>query len=343
MDNDTGEVLTRDQPRSSPRDRSKRPYERKKKMKNSLSLVGPAEAIGEGDSFIRCPVVSASTADSAFYTLKKSVEWQKMFHRSGEVPRLVAVQGEIDEDDESEPIYRHPADESPEMLPFDNTVDMLRTACEKLVGHDLNHVLIQYYRSGEDNISEHSDKTLDIVRGSSVVNLSLGAQRIMTIRTKKDTTIKPTSKTPDLPHSHTDSFIDAAVERITQRIPLMHNSLFILGPLTNQYWLHSVRADKRPASERSAEELAYGGERISLTFRQIGTFVDKKRKLIWGQGARGKTREDAGKLLEGPEADREGERMIKAFGMENHQAGSWSWDEGYGGGFDVVNFETGGE
>ncbi|ETN38040.1 uncharacterized protein HMPREF1541_07663 [Cyphellophora europaea CBS 101466] len=303
------------------------PPARKRKAKNSMSLVGPAEIIGEGDCLLSAPVISHVAADAAFYTLKRTVQWQKMYHRTGEVPRLVAVQGENQDDGESEPIYRHPADESPEMLPFDDTVNMLRFACEKRVGHPLNHALIQYYRNGEDNISEHSDKTLDIVRGSSIVNVSLGAQRILTIRTKKDTALRADTDGEEQP-------------RITQRIPLMHNSIFILGQSTNQYWLHSVRADKRPESQKALEELAYGGERISLTFRQIGTFVNKRAKTIWGQGATSKSQAQANPLLVGEAAEREGENMIRAFGQENHQSTGWDWDKWYRQGFDVINFET---
>jgi alkylated DNA repair dioxygenase AlkB len=53
-------------------------------------------------------------------------------------------------------------------------------------------VLIQLYRTGADYISEHSDKTIDVVRGSFIVNLSLGARRTMTLRTKKDATANTT-------------------------------------------------------------------------------------------------------------------------------------------------------
>ena len=52
----------------------------------------------------------------------------------------------------------------------------------------MNHVLIQLYRSGKDCISEHSDKTIDVVPGSSIVNVSFGARRTMTLRKKKDRT-----------------------------------------------------------------------------------------------------------------------------------------------------------
>ena len=128
-------------------------------------------------------------------------------------------------------------------------------------------------------------------------------------------------------------------ERTTQRVPLPHNSLFVLGEETNRYWLHSIRADKRLASERSDAEKAFGGERISLTFRQIGTWVDETEGVIWGQGATSKSSRDARKVLEGEQARREGERMISAFGKENHESVEWDWEKVYGRGFDVVSWE----
>ena len=360
-------------------DATTHPKPRGKRAKPNTAFLNPTSPIGQGDSTITPNILPINTADDAFYSLKRDVKWQKMLHRTGEVPRLVAVQGDIDPVTGAQPIYRHPADESPEMRPFDETVDMLRVAVEQYFGHSLNHVLIQYYRSGEDNISEHSDKTLDIVRNSTIVNLSLGAQRIMTLRTKRamappsSATTAPapastsqqhqhgTTSPPEPPHppkEHTEG-----PPRQTQRIPLPHNSLFTLGPQTNQYWLHSVRADKRPILEKSPGELAFDGERISLTFRHIGTWVDFRTGEIWGGGARCKARstieqageyqegqeekvegeekqKQKGRILKGEEAEREGEAMIRAFGQENHLSSEWNWEEWYGRGFDVVNFET---
>ncbi len=85
----------------------------------------------------------------------------------------------------SVPLYRHPADESPPLHPFTPTVSLIAQAVSKVVNHPVNHVLIQHYRSGNDYISEHSDKTIDIVRGSNIVNVSVGAQRVMFLRRKK--------------------------------------------------------------------------------------------------------------------------------------------------------------
>ena len=300
----------------------------KKKKRTPPNILRPEDKMGEGDTRLCIELFDRTEAEQAFYACKTDIRWQKMFHRSGEVPRLVAVQGDIQLDGVEAPIYRHPADESPELLPFDSVVNMLRKAAEKVVGHPLNHALIQWYRDSEDNISEHSDKTLDVVRGSSIVNVSLGAQRTMILRAKKSALAIAVDGT------------EPEAARPSQRVPLPHNSLFVLGQNTNQHWLHSIRADKRPSFEKTPAELAFEGERISLTFRHIGTFINLADNTIWGQGATSKTRENAQPLITGVEAEIEGEHMIRAFGQENHQSLNWNWEEWYGRGFDVVNFET---
>lgn len=300
----------------------------KKKKKLEQDTLGPEDKIGQGDSRIYVDVLDKAAADIAFETCRESIKWQKMFHRSGEVPRLVAVQGDISEDGTQVPIYRHPADESPALLPFDSTIDKIRKAAESIVKHPLNHALIQWYRNSEDNISEHSDKSLDIVRGSTIVNFSLGARRTMILRTKKSSV----TATDEPPAGETF--------RPSQRIHLTHNSLFVLGPDTNQHWLHAIRADKRMVSEKDPTELAFDGARISVTLRHIGTFINPHTDTIWGQGATAKTKDEAAHLLTGAETEKEGELMIRAFGQENHQSTDWDWTKWYGKGFDLVNFET---
>ncbi|KAK5072773.1 hypothetical protein LTR64_000820 [Lithohypha guttulata] len=315
---------------------------KRRKKKYDPTYLEPDEQVGDGESMVIHDVLSKQEADRAFTKLKNDVTWQKMYHRTGAVPRLVAVQGTIAEDG-SIPIYRHPADESPPLLPFDETVDQLRRACEQKVGHKLNHVLIQLYRNGEDNISEHSDKTLDIVRDSSIVNLSIGAMRTMTLRTKRSSQPSTTRSTKNGNMAPTAPLPPESEyqPRAAQRIKLPHNSIFVLGEKTNANWLHSIRADKRPMCEKSDDELAFGGERISLTFRHIGTFVDLQNRLIWGQGSTGRTREDARAILKGNEAGVVGEEMIIGFGKENRLSGSeWDWNAVYGKGFDAVNWDV---
>ncbi|KAL2756102.1 hypothetical protein ACRALDRAFT_2136730 [Sodiomyces alcalophilus JCM 7366] len=281
--------------------------------------IGP---ICEDDTTIICNVLPPSLADGIFETLKEEIQWRTMSHQGGDVPRLVAVQGEVAADG-SMPIYRHPADESPPLLPFSSTVLEIKAEIEKHLHHPLNHVLIQLYRDGKDYISEHSDKTLDIMKGSFIANVSFGAERTMVFRTKrpdKDASLAP------LPSGH--------AERRIQRVQLPHNSLCRMGLRTNMRWLHAIKQDKRARKEKSPAELAYSGERISLTFRRIGTFLDRDGTRIWGQGATGKTRDVARAVLNGQSS--EAVSMIRAFGVENH-ASSFDWEEHYGRGFDVLH------
>ena len=301
----------------------------KLKSLTNLPVLGPGDYIAEGDSRIvhdlippgyRHPSEPAKPlADTIFQQLYSEVRWQKMLHQQGEVPRLVCCQGDFG-DDGSKPVYRHPADQTPPLLHFSPKVQWIRRAAEKLVGHPLNHVLIQLYRSGNDYISEHSDKTLDIAKGSSIVNVSFGAQRKMRLRTKRDSKFKSSG--------------DENTQRETQRVAMPHNSMFVLGLKSNEKWLHSIMADKRLEAERSDLETAYSGARISLTFRHIATFLDAKETVIWGQGATSKDQRGAADVVNNDEA--EAERMIRAFSRENH-SNEFNWSEWYGDGFDVLH------
>lgn len=192
----------------------------------------------------------------------------------------------------------------------------------------MNHVLIQHYRGGKDFISEHSDKTIDVVRGSNIVNVSLGAERVMILRSKRDKMSQEEQATTTLSQSPSPG------PRNSQRIPLPHNSMFVMGPETNAKWLHGIKHDNRPLSTKSDSEQYQGGERISLTFRHIGTFLNADESKIYGQGARSKTKETAGTVIHGTE---ETDRMIQAFGEENHRS-DFDWDKNYGQGFDVLHF-----
>jgi alkylated DNA repair dioxygenase AlkB len=293
-----------------------------KKGGPNTQILGVGDAIGAGDSRLVLDLLPKDISDTAFQRVRDEVQWKTMSHRGGEVPRLVAVEGEVGEDG-SFPIYRHPADSSPPLKPFSPTVSIIREQVQKVLGHPVNHALIQLYRGGQDYISEHSDKTIDVVRGSSIVNVSLGAQRTMALRQKKDG-ISP------------DQDDENDTKRLTQKIPFPHNSMFIMGLETNAKWLHGIRQDKRPLTLKTPEETAFDGERISLTFRHIGTFLCEDESKIWGQGATQKDKANAQPVINGSETA--AEEMIIAFGVENHQS-DFNWDQHYGAGFDVLHFK----
>ncbi|KAK0732968.1 hypothetical protein B0T26DRAFT_669428 [Lasiosphaeria miniovina] len=293
-----------------------------------------SEPLCEGDTTIISHVLPPALADHAFESLLDEVSWAGMSRLGGEVPRRIAVQGEVG-DEGSIPVYRHPADESPPLLPFSPTVLQIKEAVEKHLGHPLNHVLIQHYRTGGDYISEHSDKTLDVVRDSFIANVSLGAERTMVFRTKRPD--KDVSKKDESNARDTEAVPDKAkrpVERHVERVALPHNSLCRMGLATNMRWLHAIRQDKRSDRDKSPAELAYGGARISLTFRRIGTFLDSSQSRIWGQGATSKTKAGAAAVVNGqtPEAV----RLLQAFGTENHSS-EFDWGAQYGDGFNVLH------
>ncbi|KAL0930227.1 isochorismatase [Colletotrichum truncatum] len=292
--------------------------------KNHLQATEP---LCEGDTTVIYNVLPKPLAEGIFEKVRDEVRWQRMSHQGGEVPRLVAVQGEVASDG-SMPVYRHPSDESPPLLPFSTTVLRIKTEVEKQLGHPLNHVLIQFYRDGTDYISEHSDKTLDIVKGSYIANVSLGAERTMVFRTKRR------DKDPSSPELRSG---EDSKQRKISRAKLPHNSLCRMGLKTNMCWLHAIKQDKRMDREKTPAELAFSGGRISLTFRQIGTFLDRDSTLIWGQGATGKTRDDAHSVINGQSPEAVG--MLQAFGTENHST-KFDWDKHYGKGFDVLHMST---
>ncbi|KAK2738061.1 isochorismatase family protein family [Colletotrichum kahawae] len=283
-----------------------------------------SEPLCEGDTTVVYNIIPKPLAEDIFEKVRDEVSWQRMSHQGGEVPRLVAVQGEV-AGDGSMPVYRHPSDESPPLLSFSPAVREIKTEVEKQLGHPLNHALIQFYRDGTDYISEHSDKTLDIVKGSYIANVSLGAERTMVFRTKRRDKDPSSTESP----SGEDS-----KKRQIARAKLPHNSLCRMGLETNMRWLHAIRQDKRMERDKTPAELAFSGGRISLTFRQIGTFLDRDGTVIWGQGATCKSRDEAKLVINGQSPEAVG--MLHAFGTENHST-TFDWDRHYGMGFDVLH------
>ncbi|KAK6418539.1 hypothetical protein LTR81_008223 [Elasticomyces elasticus] len=295
-----------------------------KMSSHGTPLFGEDKAAESAGSRILYDLLPIELADTVFAQLNSEIEWQHMHHQTGEVPRLVCCQGSIAEDG-SMPLYRHPSDETLPLRPWSPTVEIIRLAAEAAVGHPLNHVLIQLYRGGTDFISEHSDKTLDIANGSSIVNVSFGAQRTMRLRTKRGAAAASTA---------TSEKASPPLSRTTYRVPMPHNSMLIMSLRTNAQYLHGINADKRPAVEFTEAEKAYGGHRISLTFRHIATFLERGGERIWGQGATSKTRAEARLVVNDDAA--ECERLVRAFGAEN-AAISIDWAGVYGNGSDVLH------
>ncbi|WP_437977601.1 isochorismatase family protein [Sorangium sp. So ce295] len=279
--------------------------------------------IGAGETALWCGALDERLAGDAgaFAAVEREVAWTTMRHRGGEVPRLVAIQGERSPDG-AMPLYRHPVDEQPELCPFTPAVDRIRREVERRVGHPLNHCLLQLYRTGRDWISEHSDKTLDLVRPSFIVNVSLGRQRTMVLRPKR-----------------------AEDGNAVQKVPLPHGSLLVMDLETNRRFYHAIRQEGDTEGEGDGH---VSPSRISLTFRHIGTFHDPATGAVWGVGAPASDRPEAEARARAraavPEPEREAaergeaERMLQLFRAENVDP---TFDvAAYRPGFEALNFRT---
>mmetsp|Transcript_6176 Transcript_6176/g.10101 ORF Transcript_6176/g.10101 Transcript_6176/m.10101 type:complete len:345 (+) Transcript_6176:46-1080(+) len=304
----------------------------------------PVTSLGSGDSMLFLDVLPPELVDESFDTMNDEIDWNIMNHKGSQVPRLISIQGQARDSDGAHPLYRHPADQQPELVPFTPLADRARVIIEELLQQPFNHALIQKYRNGRDNIGEHSDKTLDILRGSAIVNLSLGASRVMILKSKADYVSRLEEPGQEIP-----------TKRLYQKITLPHNSVFVLGWNSNMEFLHSIRADKRLPAEKPAAALAYNEQRISLTFRTIATFIDASGRVT-GQGSRQHGNEESEKLsseicdsqtesndnvkltsLSDEDTLKQSEDLLFAFGKEN-KTSKFDWDANYGQGFDIVNF-----
>lgn len=295
-------------------------------IKNGISRDNPLTNLGAGDSSLYLDVLPPDLHDNSFNILDQEIIWNEMGQKGGMVPRLISIQG--DKIDGLQPLYRHPADEHPILVDFSPLAKKSRDIISDLLKQEFNHALIQKYRCGKDHISEHADKTLDISRGSLIVNLSIGATRTFILRSKPD--YESTEKTKN---------------RVIQKIVLPSNSLFVLGWETNRLFTHSIKQDKRIASEKNPDELMFFEQRISLTFRKISTFLTSDG-LIIGQGAKKEIIDSKMGLKDNEEENEfheEGQNeetieLLKAFSVENRSA-KFDWDFYYGKGFNTLNFK----
>ncbi|KAK9465927.1 hypothetical protein V1512DRAFT_248696 [Lipomyces arxii] len=204
------------------------------------------------DAYLVYDALDPVVARDVFNELVASDAWVEMEHHGGTVPRLVQVQAKRDNDGWM-PLYRHPQDRFIEPVQFSSLITRVAQVASTIVGHELNHVLIQQYRSGRDYISEHADKTIDLIPNTSIVNVSIGDVRELIFREK-----------------------ERSPSRLKQTFELPHNSMLVMGLDTNATYLHGIK--RRPDK----------GIRVSLTFRACGTFINGAHTLIYGLGSSAK-------------------------------------------------------
>jgi len=162
--------------------------------------------------------VDAETADAWFTEIRDRVEWRAlrrtMYEKEVDVPRLIAS-------------YRLDS-------LHDSVLPELRDAAQRVidaVGAPFNSIGLNRYRDGRDSVAPHNDHLDELVEGSPIALLSLGATRRMIVRAKRP-------------------------PRDTFQLDLEPGSLLVMSYATQVHYTHGV-----PKVDEAA------GERISLAFR----------------------------------------------------------------------------
>jgi alpha-ketoglutarate-dependent dioxygenase alkB family protein 2 len=133
---------------------------------------------------------------------------------------------------------------------FDELRDLLR----ERTGYTPNFVLVNHYRSGSDYIGWHADDERDLGSAPTILSLSLGAERDFQFRHREA-----------FPRAQSSSLrSDQKPDLKTITIPLRSGSLLIMRDPTNKHWKHQLPR----RGGKAAKEI---GERLNLTWRQIGT------------------------------------------------------------------------
>ncbi|KAK5987582.1 DNA oxidative demethylase ALKBH2-like protein [Cladobotryum mycophilum] len=129
--------------------------------------------------------------------------------------------------------------------PIPKCLDGLRQSTEAATGCKFNFCLVNYYASGSDSISFHSDDERFLGQDPAIASFSLGARRDFLMKHKPAT--KPQETT-------------ASADTKTLKYPLNSGDMILMRGKTQSNWLHSI-------PKRSGKNQDDGG-RINITFRR---------------------------------------------------------------------------
>lgn len=123
--------------------------------------------------------------------------------------------------------------------PWPHYLLRLRLQLEQEFSQPFNGVLVNHYRDGLDRMGWHSDDEPEMVAGSKVISVSIGAERDFDIRHK---------------------------QRAEQhRISLASGDMLVMHAAMQRQWLHSLPQRKKLRSDR-----------LNLTFRQLIPFYHQR-------------------------------------------------------------------
>ncbi|PHH78774.1 hypothetical protein CDD82_2869 [Ophiocordyceps australis] len=133
--------------------------------------------------------------------------------------------------------------------PIPQCLDSLRTSTEAATGCSFNFCLVNYYASGADSISFHSDDERFLGKDPAIASFSLGARRDFLLKHK-----------PPPAGSNTSLASDATAKAKPLKLALASGDMIVMRGKTQSNWLHSI-------PKRGGKNEQDGG-RINITFRR---------------------------------------------------------------------------
>lgn len=167
-------------------------------------------------------LLDATTANTIYQQLEKEVVWSKPITNGRRVNQTYGNAGLVYEINfRGKIVRRHTTLWTPTIL-------HLRALVSNITKEEYNFCVVQRYPNGNVGINPHKDK--EMVLGTTIAGISLGATRVLTMSNYHESI----------------------------SIPLPSGSLYVLKPPTNTYWSHSIEKDSTILQPR-----------ISLTFRNV--------------------------------------------------------------------------
>lgn len=185
----------------------------------------------ENDRFAKGEVDWPSLSEDSIAEIDfENINWKQdrinLYGKSHLLPRLTAWHGDSSRDYTYSGITSRPN-------PWNKGLIHIKEKIERVAGARFNSVLLNWYRSGEDHLSWHSDDERELGPNPLIASINFGEPRDFVLRRNDD---------------H-----DAKIA-----LTLSHGTLLIMRGELQHFWQHSIPKRKR-----------IRGTRINLTFRSI--------------------------------------------------------------------------
>lgn len=165
----------------------------------------------DGEAFYFGPILSAAEACAYEAQLRETIAWRRdevvLYGKRIVTSREVAWYG-----DESFP-YRY-SGATKVALPWNSALCSLKALVEKLSQAPFNSCLLNFYHSGSEGMSWHSDDEKELTPQAAIASLSFGAERKFSFRHK--------------------------LTKQTVHVELEHGSLLLMKGATQTHWLHQL-------------------------------------------------------------------------------------------------------